>query len=530
MHDSTRFGWWPAFLQRLRAEDLRIEDADRQLPPARVLSVSVSDWLALGREAKAWGMRWSALWAEDADERLRLNSCLEFHGDYLLARCWLDAEAPRAASWVSFYPAADCPERHARDLYGIHFEGHFDERRWTRHKGWGADRYPLRKDFPLAGQGEEFCPPDVDYPFVQAQGSGVYEIPVGPIHAGIIEPGHFRFQAVGEAVLNLERHLGYTHKGIEKLGEGRDAAALARLAGRVSGDTTIGHAWAACMAMERAAGREPSPRAVALRAVMAERERVANHLGDIGAVCNDVGFAFAHYQLSRLREHWLRGSLDAFGHRLMMDRVIPGGVAVDPTPEAVDRMLVHVDALRRELRGIMTILAGQESLRDRLETTGVLHPTIAEELGCLGYVGRASGRRFDVRRDAPYAPYDMLDVSIPVFEEGDVSARMRIRAEEAFASLNLQEALLSDLPGGDAKNSWVGPGEGAEGFAAVEGWRGEIVTYVKFGREGRVERFYPRDPSWLNWPAIDHLIRGNIVPDFPVCNKSVNGSYSGQDL
>lgn len=530
MPEAPRFSWWLDFLRRLRGRGLRFDETAGELPPARVLRVDVGDWLAFGQESKAMGMRWCALWADEVDDRLRLSGCLAFGGDYLLARCRLEAEEAEVASWTPCYPAADGPERHARDLFGVRFAGHPDARRWTRHKAWGPDRYPLRKGFPVAGESDEPTPPDADYPFVQAQGAGAFEIPVGPIHAGIIEPGHFRFQAVGETVLNLERHLGYTHKGIEKIGEGRDAVSLARLAARVSGDTTVSHAWAACMAMERAASLQLPPRATALRAVMAERERVANHLGDIGAVCNDVGFAFAHYQMSRLREDWLRMNREAFGHRLMMDRVIPGGVSVDPEPTAIKRLLAQVETVRRELKGVLGILAGQESLRDRLETTGVLSPDIAAELGCLGYVGRASGQRFDVRRDCPYAPYDGLDVRVPASSEGDVAARVRVRAEEALVSMALLELLLASLPGESTAVAWTVPRDGAEGLAAVESWRGEIITYVRFGSQGRVERFFPRDPSWLNWPALDHLMRGNIVPDFPVCNKSVNGSYSGHDL
>jgi Ni,Fe-hydrogenase III large subunit len=388
----------------------------------------------------------------------------------------------------------------------------------------------LRKDFPAAGRSSGPTPPDDKYRFLAAQGTGVYEIPVGPVHAGIIEPGHFRFQAVGEMVLNLEEHLGYVHKGIEKIAEGRDAAGLARLAGRVSGDTTVAHAWAACQAMERAAGVEPPARAQHLRALMCERERVANHLGDIGAVLNDVAFTFGFYQFGRLREAWTRVSQQAFGHRFMMDRVIPGGVSVDLNDAHATAIEAQLAPMRKEVTGLMAIVEENASVEDRLETAGFLSPALARAYGAPGYVGRASQQDFDVRRHAPYPPYDRLKVEVPVYHYGDVAARVKVRAHEIYASLDLIEQLLMSLPDGPLRAAWQAPAPGAEGLGAVEGFRGEIVSYVRFGEGGKISRFFPRDPSWLTWPTLEKLIRDNIVPDFPVCNKSVNGSYSGHDL
>jgi Ni,Fe-hydrogenase III large subunit len=365
---------------------------------------------------------------------------------------------------------------------------------------------------------------------VAAHGASVVEIPVGPVHAGIIEPGHFRFQAIGEAVLNLEQHLGYVHKGIEKTAVGRDATGLARLAGRVSGDSTVAHAWAACQAVERALGVEVPSRALALRAIMAERERVANHLGDIGAICNDVGFSFAQYQLTRLKEEWVRASDSAFGHRFMMDRVVPGGVAVDLRSDVLHAMDVHATNLAAEVASLIERIEASESLEDRLMTTGRLTPEQAIMLGAVGYVGRASGLAFDVRRDAPYAPYDGLTISVPSYRAGDVAARAKVRAEEIQVSLRLIRELAGALPEGATRAEVAPIGRESEGIGFVDGWRGEIVTYAHLDAAGRVTRFFPRDPSWLTWPALELLVQDNIVPDFPVCNKSVNGSYSGQDL
>jgi Ni,Fe-hydrogenase III large subunit/NADH:ubiquinone oxidoreductase subunit C len=500
------------------------------LAPAQLLDVSAADWGTLGRVAKELGCRWVAGWGEDRGEEIMVNACLEKEGSYIIARTRLDSGAATLPSHALYYATADRSERHTRDLLGVHFSDHPDTRRWTRHQAWAENEYPLRTGFTAAGVPPLQTPPDDRYPFLQAQGSGVYEIPVGPVHAGIIEPGHFRFQAVGELVLNLEEHLGYVHKGIEKIAEGRDATALARLAGRVSGDCTVAHTWAACMAMEQAGSLDVPARAHYLRAIMCERERVANHLGDIGAVLNDVAFTFGFYQFARLREDWTRLSHVLFGHRFMMDRLVPGGVAADLDATGIDRMREQINALRPEVEQLIAIAEDNASIEDRLETTGYLDPALARELGTLGYVGRASGIDFDVRRDAPYPPYDRLDVTVPVYHYGDVAARVKVRGAETLAAFELIDRLLLALPDGPITIAWRPPASEVEGLGLVEGWRGEILSYVRFDASGRIARFYPRDPSWLNWPALEKLMRDNIVPDFPVCNKSVNGSYSGHDL
>ncbi|NOY63496.1 MAG: Ni,Fe-hydrogenase III large subunit [Gammaproteobacteria bacterium] len=503
----------------------------RALAPAHLLHLDVEDWGRTAAVAKELDCRWCALWAEQLDaETLQVNACLSREGDYFVLRAAVPLATPVLPSHTPVYPAANRPERHAQDLFGLVFSDHPDHRRWIRHQAWAEDHYPLRHDFPARPEGVGETPPDSGYPFFQAQGSGVYEIPVGPVHAGIIEPGHFRFQAVGETVLNLEERLGYVHKGIEKIAEGRMPEALARLAGRVSGDTTVAHAWAACQAMERAAGVDVPSRALAIRAVLAERERIANHLGDIGAICNDVGFAFVQMQCSRLREDWQRGNQFVFGHRLLMDRVVPGGVWRDLTPQCAKLLLTENARLRSELDELLSILDDHPSLEDRLLGTGVLPAETARTLGAVGYLAKASGIDLDLRRDHGYAPYDRLTVDSPCLQAGDVAARLQVRAAEIRHSLELLEHLLKRPPVGPVQAGWRTPAAGAEGLGLVEGWRGEIITHVRFGDDGRIARFFPRDPSWLNWPILEQLIHGNIVPDFPVCNKSVNGSYSGQDL
>jgi Ni,Fe-hydrogenase III large subunit/NADH:ubiquinone oxidoreductase subunit C len=527
----NRFAWLSEYLARLEDEHVVVRSGDAaKLAPAHCLELDAEDWSSAARVAAGFGCRWAGVWADAPDGHFLVRACLEKQGDYLVLVTGMPQASPVLASHTPHYPAADRMERHLQDLYGIAFLDHPDNRRWVRHQAWPDHEFPLRHDFPLAGRPAGHTRADSGYHFIPVQGSGVCEIPVGPVHAGIIEPGHFRFHAVGEDVLQLEERLGYVHKGIEKLAVGRNPAALARLAARVSGDSTVAHGWAACMAMERAVGMEVPPRALALRAVLAERERIANHLGDIGAICNDVGFSFAHMQFSRLREFWQRGNQSVFGHRLLMDRIVPGGVLRDLTPECNASLQQQHAALSRELDGLLVILDDYPSLEDRLVDTGILTNEQARRLGVIGFVGKASGVDYDVRRDQAYAPYDSLQVTSPCLTSGDVASRLQVRAEEIRHSLQMLDTLTRQLPEGTTAAPWPEDATGGEGIGLVEGWRGEILSYVRLAEDGHVARFFPRDPSWFSWPALERLMHGNIVPDFPVCNKSVNGSYSGHDL
>ncbi|MGR9051226.1 MAG: hydrogenase large subunit [Gammaproteobacteria bacterium] len=495
------------------------------------IALSADAWGAAAELARASGARWAGVWADEQGESFTVYACVEYRGRYLLLRTTVPVDTPELPSHAPYYQAADRAERHVQDMFGIRFTGHpLAGQRWTRHRAWGETEFPLRKDFPVQGTKQEVSPPDQDYPFLKAVGPSVYEIPVGPVHAGIIEPGHFRFQAVGETVLNLEERLGYVHKGIEKIAEGRDPEGLARLAARVSGDTTVGHTWAACAAMEAAAGVECSARADFIRGILAERERIVNHLWDLGAMCNDVAFAFGYYQFGRLRELWLRENQALFGHRLLMDAIVPGGVRADVTAEHIAAMQRSTAELRRELSEIITILDANSSLEDRFVTTGILTVEQAKTLGALGFIGRSSGQTFDVRQDASYSPYNRLTMTVPVETQGDVASRFWLRYKEMRVALRLLDQMLEKLPEGEIKTAWRTPETHAEGFAAVEGWRGEILCYVRFGADHRIARYFPRDPSQINWPALEKIQINNIVPDFPICNKSVNGSYSGQDL
>ncbi|MBS3955872.1 MAG: NADH-quinone oxidoreductase subunit C [Methylomicrobium sp.] len=523
--------WTETLRQQLEEAGIVVDQQESAYTPhALVWQVAAEVWQQLAELSMLQGLRWSAGWAEQTGEQFTVHALLEKQGVYLLIRTSIGYKKPELPSQASVYPAANRSERHTHDMFGIKFIGHPDKRPWTRHKAWDKHTHPLRKDFPVQGSPEIITPPDMDYPFIRSHGAGTYEIPVGPVHAGIIEPGHFRFQAVGELILNLEERLGYVHKGIEKIAEGRTPQSLARLAGRVSGDTTVSHSWAACMAMEQAAGLSIPGRAALIRGILAERERVANHLGDIGAICNDVAFVFAQMQFSRLRENWLRTHATVFGHRLLMDCVIPGGVKSDVSDSDCRLIKQDIIPLRKELTDIITALDLNSSLEDRVYTAGFLPEDIAAAFGTVGYVGRASGQDFDVRRDLAYPPYDQVKFKVALENQGDIASRFWIRYKEIIAALKLIEQFIDLLTPGEILEEWHVPVAGSEGLGIVEGWRGEIIAFVRFDGDNKISRFYPRDPSILNWPVLEKLVLNNIVPDFPVCNKSLNGSYSGNDL
>jgi Ni,Fe-hydrogenase III large subunit len=358
----------------------------------------------------------------------------------------------------------------------------------------------------------------------------VHEIAVGPVHAGIIEPGHFRFSVVGEKVLRLEQHLGYVHKGIERRFTELPPLQGHRLAGRVSGDSTVAFAWAYCMALESAWACTPPPRAQWLRALMLERERVANHLGDLGALGNDAALAFGLAQFSRLREDWQRRSGESFGHRFMMDAVVPGGVAGDLAPAQREAQRRQCDEVEREVRLMRKIYDEHAGLQDRFMTTGRVTPELAARLGLTGMAGRASAQAADLRCDHAWQPYAALQARIATQQGGDVAARVAQRFDEVFESLRLVRALCAELPAGEWAAPIGPPRRQARGAGWVEGWRGEVLVALETAADGHLLRCHCHDPSWQNWPVLEHAIMGNIVPDFPLINKSFNLSYSGHDL
>jgi Ni,Fe-hydrogenase III large subunit len=406
-----------------------------------------------------------------------------------------------------------------RDLYGLEPQGLPDPRPWLDLGFWDV-KQPL---------GARAVPDRAPYSFLPAEGEGLHQIPVGPVHAGIIEPGHFRFTASGETVVRLEQRLGYVHKGIESLMAGATLHGAARLAGRTSGDSTVAYALAFAHAVEAALDVKVPSRAVYLRALMSELERLANHFGDIGAICNDASFTIMHAQCGILRERILRASDSCFGHRLMMDRIIPGGVVTDLSMEGITHLRTVLDEARRVFPQLIDLYDNTASLQDRTATTGILKTELAREFGAGGYVGRASGRAFDARKRPGYAPYDELDFDIVVLDTGDVNARVWLRIREVEQSLKLVDKILQRLPDGPVNAALSPSSDTLEGLGLVEGFRGDVLVWLRI-QGNRIERCHLRDPSWFQWPLLEAVIEGNIVADFPLCNKSFNCSYSGHDL
>jgi Ni,Fe-hydrogenase III large subunit len=412
-------------------------------------------------------------------------------------------------------------ERAASDLFGLAPLGAVDDRPWLDHGQWGVT-HPLGAATPGSRDGP--------YRFLPVTGESLHQVPVGPVHAGIIEPGHFRFTAQGETVVRLEERLGYVHKGIDHLMQGATLVRGAELAGRTSGDSTVAYAWAFAQAAEAALGAEIPERAVWLRALMAELERLANHLGDIGAICNDAAFAMMLAQCSVLRERVLRTAEVCFGHRFMRDRILPGGVGADLDRAGEAALRALLAEIRGRFPSLVDLYDNTASLQDRTVGTGLLGTALAVRFGAGGYVGRASGRDFDTRRNLPYAPYDRIAFTVPTRTDGDVDARIWIRIDEVEQSLSLIDRILDAVPDGPIHAPLPTVGAPREGLGLVEGFRGDVLVWLAFDGEGRITRCHLRDPSWFQWPLLEAVIENNIIADFPLCNKSFNCSYSGHDL
>ncbi len=515
----------------MRLEDLNIDH--EPLPgaiPAWQARLGVDRLRPVCEQVRASGGRLLALWGSDeraSGAGFTLHVALATHPGLLVLHLALDAHQPAYPDISAIFPQAERMQRAAYDLLGLFAREAPDHRKWLRHGCWPAGQFPLRKEFDFAQQ----APPALDaYPFIPVAGAGVHEIPVGPVHAGTIEPGHFRFSVVGERILRLEERLGYKHKGIEKLAETMTLTQGAKLAGRVSGDATCAFAWAYAMALENMTDTTPPPRALWLRALLLERERIHNHLGDLGYLGNDVALSFGFAQFWILKEDVLRANGELFGHRYLMDRIIPGGVACNLPPQGRERLLAEAARLEDEVCTLRDIYEEHAGVQDRFLTTGRVTPELAAKLGLTGLAGRASGQAWDLRAQYPCAPYDELDVRMVTHRNGDVAARVTVRIEEVLESLRLSRLILERLPEGPLAVDVAPAAAGAFGVGMVEGWRGEVLVALQAGEGNRIARMHPHDPSWQNWPLLEHAVIGNIVPDFPLINKSFNLSYSGQDL
>jgi Ni,Fe-hydrogenase III large subunit len=491
---------------------------DAQRPWPRVI-VSAETWNRASRTLADGNLILLGIWADAGAIHLALLNEEPVEVGVITVEC-ADGTFPSVGA---VHPPSLRLERTIRDLHGLEPVGLPDPRPWLDHDRWGV-KHPqgARAEAPAGS---------TRYSFLSAEGENLHQIPVGPVHAGIIEPGHFRFTASGETVVRLEQRLGYVHKGIESLMVGADLDRAARLAGRVSGDSTVAYALAFAHAVEAAHDVKVPRRAAWLRALMAELERLANHFGDFGAICNDASFSMMHAQCGALRELTLRAAAAGFGHRLMMDRIVPGGVHADLDPAGatqIDNLLTEIDRIFPKL---VDLYDNTASLQDRTVTTGTLTRELARRFGAGGYVGRASGRAFDARRAIAYPPYDELTFDVPVLGEGDVNARIWIRIREIEQSVILIRQVLAGLPHGSLRVDVDVAARGAgEGLGLAEAFRGDVMAWVRFDAAGRIARCHLRDPSWFQWPLLEAAIEGNIVADFPLCNKSFNCSYSGHDL
>lgn len=500
--------------------------ADSRLPgpqPAFYRDVSPQQWRALAEQVHARGGRLMSLWGQDRGglAGMTIHAVLVVQEGLL----WLCAalESRHYPALDDLFPNVGRMQRATYDMLGLCADGARDERPWWRHAGW-TERFPLRQSaLPEESEPEEL------YPFVTVAGPGVHEIPVGPVHAGIIEPGHFRFSVVGERILRLDTHLGYTHKGIEKLAQHRDPQALIRLGGRLSGDSTVAGSWATALALEAILGLSIPARAEWLRALWLECERVINHIGDLGSLCNDVGWAYGFAQLWALKESTLRVHQQVAGERYLRDLICLGGVAKIGNQNRLvplDQQAIH---LARELTLIETRLREQAGVQDRWLTTGRVTAPLAARFGMAGLAGRASAQAWDWRVTCPTEPYRQAGLQMATATEGDVAARVAVRFAELQESLRLIRFFIAHLP--EETECQTGEAQPRAGRALgwVEGWRGELMVALEMNAQGEIERWHPEEISMSQWPVVEQAVLGNIVPDFPLINKSFNLSYSGQD-
>ena len=514
---------------RLNGVDVRFEAMNGALPVWRGM-VTAWTWGTAAERIKIAGGRLLSLWGEDRRlwaGHFVMSAVFQLQEGFVWLYLPLSTGLNGYPDLSGLFPEAVRMQRAVADLLGLTATGAVDARRWLRHAAWPSDYFPLRNE--RSGLEVFDSRATEDYDFTQVAGDGVHEIAVGPVHAGIIEPGHFRFSVVGEKVLRLEERLGYTHKGVEKLFERTLPAQGARIAGRISGDSTVAYAWAYSMALESALNVTIPPSAQWMRILMLEHERIANHLGDLGALGNDAGFAFGLTQFSLLRERWQRVNKQVFGHRFMMDRIVPGGTIVPWSTASRETLLDQCAQVEREVLELQKIYDGHAGLQDRFTNAGRVSVSLAMKLGLAGLAGRASGLANDLRADLPGSGYDDFDVRVASSQDGDVAARVQVRFAEIIESLRLIRQACERLGEGVATPVAPLPDVAGAGMGCVEGWRGPVFVALELS-ESRIRRCHCHDPSWHNWPVLEHAIIGNIVPDFPLINKSFNLSYSGHDL
>lgn len=429
---------------------------------------------------------------------------------------------------TNIIPAIAIYERRVKEFFGLTPVGHLDQRSDLLHENWPVDIYPLRKDFDWQKRPKESSG---TRNFHKVEGEGIYEIPVGPVHAGIIEPGHFRFSVAGEEIILLEAQLGFKHKGVEKLFEIFSLEKQLKLSERVSGDTSFTHSLAFCQAVEKLADMEVPKRAKYLRMIYSELERLANHFNDIGFMMLDTGYTFGGSNGARLREMIMRLHEKISGHRFLRGVNVIGGVSIDLSDDLREQLLHDLEKIQRDFSEVISVCQESNSLFNRLKDTGILQLQTAQNHSVVGVPARAVGIATDTRIDFPYAAYHEIPFDMAMEKDGDVDARYNVRIKEVYSSIKIIMEALRKLPNGliqEQKKFKLSKNAFAVGI--TEGWRGDIIYVLVTDDEGTINRVIIRDPSVPNWTVVGHSAKGNIVPDFPLINKSFDLSYSGNDL
>ncbi|KTB48013.1 Ni,Fe-hydrogenase III large subunit [Dehalogenimonas alkenigignens] len=494
------------------------------------LSISVVALVEAAEELKRQpGVVLIGLWAAEAFGAPGFTLFYAFEQRGAPAFFILEVRLPgnRGMSIAGEFPAASYYEREVSDGFGIEFDGAFDRRRLFLHEVYPDGCHPLRKSFDGGKVLPARITPEREYAFREFGGEGIYQIPVGPVHAGIIEPGHFRFSVIGETIFNLETRHFWKHRGLEKLAEGRTADAVVQLAETVSGDESAANACGLAMAIERVAGTVVPRRAWELRTAALELERIYSHLGDLAGMVVDVAYPAGAAPFFILREEILRWNAELTGSRFLKGFIVPGGVSRDIPIDFLEDLHEYTECFLARFDAALDDIYNSAWVIDRLETTGIVKPELVSPLNLTGPVARASGARVDNRIDHPYGLYQELKPEIQTDEAGDVLGRFQVKAGEIEESLRLiRDAVNLEETGPVRAECRPGSGYAA---AAVEAARGQNLHWVYF-KNGRVDRWKARTASFSNWLAMEHAVIGNIVPDFPLINKSMNLSYAGNDL
>jgi Ni,Fe-hydrogenase III large subunit len=441
----------------------------------------------------------------------------------------LAASAPLPDAFPSL--TSDCPQAHVfeRELaeqWGVVPQGHpwLKPLRFHKSRRPGRDAWGRSEDAPIAPAAGDF--------FYKIDGAETHEVAVGPVHAGVIEPGHFRFQCHGEKVFHLEIALGYQHRGVERSLLGGPDARSIHFMETLAGDSSIAHASAYCGLLEALAGVEPSPRADAVRAIALELERIANHVGDLGALAGDVAFLPTMSYCGRIRGDFLNMSAAICGNRFGRNLVRPGGTAFDIPPSLAEALLARLNVITPEAVGAVDLIWRSPSTTERFEGTGKVSEADCLRFGFVGPAARASGLEMDVRFDHPWGAYRFEQIPVSSSKEGDVFARALVRDMEIRRSAAFVKSLLENLPQGgvEAHSGPLNLPADSLAISFVEGWRGEICHAAVTDANGRFAAYKVVDPSFHNWFALALALRDEEISNFPVCNKSFNLSYCGHDL